>query len=159
MATQALTGLQWLERSLTSLRKMRADQLGGYVEAPKGQPAVGPPAPGQLLAFVEETVEHLAGHAQISGAFAAHDGLILAKAGMSLDFEAFAATAQRLHKLCAAAGDTLALGDPQQFVLAGEQHKLALIFARDIDIGLVAPITVNIAEALASVAGPPPRRG
>ena len=143
-----MAGTEWLEETLTviaALSRKRLLEDGGPTE--KG-PTVG--FEGQIVPLLNTLVERLGRVEGIMGAFASQEGLVMDAAGGSLDFDAFAAVAQQMRHMCIQAGDTLALGSPRQLVFSSTHHKLALFFAGDIDIGVVAPKEVSLARAIAN---------
>ena len=142
-----MAGTEWLEDTLTVIAALSRKRLLDDGRPMGEEPTVG--FEGKIMPLLSTLVERLGRMDRIMGAFASQEGLVMDAAGGTLDFDAFAAMAQQMRHMCVHAGDTLALGSPRQVVFSGTDHKLALFFAGDIDIGVVAPKDVSLAKAIA----------
>ena len=103
----------------------------------------------QFLAAVRAMVKDVARHHGVTACFACHDGLVLAKSGRGVDFEALSAMAQACLAVGKDAAAALSLGRVQRFVLVGNEHKLALLAVGQLSIGILSPCDVELGVALA----------
>ena len=103
----------------------------------------------QFLGAVRGMVSDVAKHQGVTACFACHDGLVLAGSGRGVDFEALSAMAQACLTVSKDAASALSLGRVQQFVLVGNEHKLALLAVGQLSIGILSPCDVELGVALA----------
>jgi predicted regulator of Ras-like GTPase activity (Roadblock/LC7/MglB family) len=103
----------------------------------------------QFLGAVRGMVQDVAKHQGVTACFACHDGLVLAGSGRGVDFEALSAMAQACLTVGKDAASALSLGRVQQFVLVGNEHKLALLAVGQLSIGILSPCDVELGVALA----------
>jgi hemoglobin len=108
------------------------------------------------LTAVRNLVHALAENDAVTAAFACHDGLAFEVAGRTPDFEALSAMAQLSAVTAKETALTLSLGRPQQLVLIGVDHKLALFLAGPLAVGVLARSNVNLGQALEK--GPHPQK-
>jgi predicted regulator of Ras-like GTPase activity (Roadblock/LC7/MglB family) len=113
------------------------------------RPSRGEKARAQFLGAVRGIVSEVAKHQGVTACFACHDGLVLAGSGRGVDFEALSAMAQACLTAGKDAASTLSLGRVQQFVLVGDEHKLALLAVGQLSIGILSPREVELGVALA----------
>jgi predicted regulator of Ras-like GTPase activity (Roadblock/LC7/MglB family) len=102
----------------------------------------------QFLGAVRGMVSDVAKHQGVTACFACHDGLVLAGSGRGVDFEALSAMAQACLAVSKDAASALSLGRVQQFVLVGNEHKLALLAVGQLSIGILSPCDVELGVAL-----------
>jgi hypothetical protein len=120
--------------------------LGTHVEALRqlGSEGVGTLELRQRLG---ELVHEVAARDGVTSCFACYDGLLVERAGRA-DFDALAALAQELLAL-GRTGLSVTLGWPQQLLLVGSEHKLALVIVEPFALGVMASSDVRLATSLA----------
>ncbi len=131
---------------------MSAHWLGEQVEALQGlsgaRADAAPAARRDFLSRVERVVEGAAGRPGVRAAFAAYEGLLVAESGAA-DFESVAALAQRMLEPASDAWESRALGEVRQLLVVGATEKLALVRVGPVVLGVLSPVEVRLAEAMA----------
>lgn len=124
------------------------DAVEGLARHPGAQGDAAPTVRGDFLARVEQVVDGAGQRPGVDGVFAAYEGLLVAQSGNG-DFESFAALAQRLLEPTADAWESRALGRVRQLLVVGTREKLALVCVGPVVLGVMSPVDVRLAEAMA----------
>ena len=132
-----------------SLMQPAAARGGGTRQSANANTSVTEKSRAQFLGAVRGMVQDVAKHQGVTACFACHDGLVLAGSGRGVDFEALSAMAQACLTVGKDAASALSLGRVQQFVLVGNEHKLALLSVGQLSIGILSPCDVELGVALA----------
>jgi predicted regulator of Ras-like GTPase activity (Roadblock/LC7/MglB family) len=103
--------------------------------------------------FLEAAAELAAATARregVTACFVCHDGLLIETAGCAVSFEALSAMTQQWMVAGTEAAATLGLGQVQQMVIVGGEHKLALFVIGPLAVGILSPSQVVLSRVLAS---------
>jgi predicted regulator of Ras-like GTPase activity (Roadblock/LC7/MglB family) len=133
--------MHWLQTQVERLHGLAArQQPRGPLDKPRRE-------------FVEAVAELAAATVRrdgVTACFVCHDGLLIETAGRPVDFEALSAMTQQWMVAGKEAAATLALGQVQQMVIVGAEHKLALFVIGPLAVGILSPSTVMLSRVLAS---------
>jgi predicted regulator of Ras-like GTPase activity (Roadblock/LC7/MglB family) len=144
--------MHWLasevERLLALSETLMQPAGGSRVVRESGVNRLPEKSRAQFLGAVRGMVQEVARHPGVTACFACHDGLVLAGSGKGVDFEALSAMAQACLTVSKDAASALSLGRVQQFVLVGNEHKLALLAVGQLSIGILSPRDVELGVAL-----------
>jgi predicted regulator of Ras-like GTPase activity (Roadblock/LC7/MglB family) len=113
-----------------------------------GEPGLQVAARRAFMECVRALATDVVARAGVRACVVSHDGLVLARAGSTGDDEAIAATGQVCLASTGPAGAALLLGAVRQVVIIGDDHKLALFVVGPVAVGVLAPSSMNLAEAL-----------
>src|SRR4051812_46965093 len=112
--------MHWLEQHVGRLRDLARD-LPREAERCRG--------------VLGELIHDIALRRGVSACFACHDGLLVERAGEA-DFDALAAMAQSFVGAGAYSASALQLGEPEQLLVVGSTHKLALLVVGPFAVGM-----------------------
>lgn len=127
MADPAIQSHHWLAEQVEALTRL-SDGGGSRPE---------------FLRAVEEVVDRVAARPDITACFAAYEGLLVATAGQTANFDALAAAAQQAME----ATQTDLLGPLDQMALVGARDKLAILRVGPILLGILSPRGSSIARS------------
>ncbi len=102
----------------------------------------------RMLGETTELVEQIAMRDGIVMAFVAYEGLVMAASGQSEDYELYAAVANQFAFQAIQTSARLQFDAPRQVVIVTNAQKLALIFVKDMILGIVAPRTIELSLVL-----------
>jgi predicted regulator of Ras-like GTPase activity (Roadblock/LC7/MglB family) len=102
----------------------------------------------RMFGETTQLVEQIAMHDGIVMAFVAYEGLVMAASGQSDDHELYAAVANQFAFQAIQTAARLQFDDPRQVVIVTNTQKLALIFVKDMILGIVAPRTIELSLVL-----------
>jgi predicted regulator of Ras-like GTPase activity (Roadblock/LC7/MglB family) len=105
---------------------------------------------GAAVARLERIAAEIARRPGVAAVFVSYDGLLLAAEGNGPDLEALAAVAQSTARAAIDTARGVALGQAQQVVVVGSEHKLALVIVAGMVLGILCATHTALAVALSA---------
>jgi len=104
---------------------------------------------GDFVEALNKVVTNIALHSDISSCLISLDGLVMAMAGdKKSDFDALAAVTQEYVVSAKKGSKTLSLGDVQQIVVIGSEHKIAIVTIGEMALSVFSPRSTYLAVSL-----------
>jgi predicted regulator of Ras-like GTPase activity (Roadblock/LC7/MglB family) len=104
---------------------------------------------GEFVAALNEVVANIASHQGITSCLISLDGLVMAMAGEEKsDFDALAAVTQEYVVSAKKGAQMLSLGDVQQTVVIGSDHKMAIVIIGEMALSVLSPRSTHLATTL-----------
>ena len=104
---------------------------------------------GDFVAALNKVVSNIALHSGISSCLISFDGLVMAMAGKEKsDFDALAAVTQEYVDSAKKGAKILTLGDVQQMVVIGNEHKIAVVTIGEMALSVLSPRSTHLSVSL-----------
>ncbi len=136
-----LRELGGLANRFLQYRQLAASNVAGSAEAARQ-------ARETFVSDLCNLVSDVAERPGVEACFATHEGLLVASAGDSEDFDALAAMSQTCLATATKSPKSLSIGPMKQMVIVGEHRKLALFTIGDMALGVLGLSTTVLSEAL-----------
>ncbi len=103
---------------------------------------------GEFVAALNRIVVNVAMHSGVSGCLISFDGLVMAMAGEVPDFDGLAAVTQECVEAATKGSKILDLGELQQLVVVGTEHKIAVVAIGGLALSVLSPRNTNLSASL-----------
>ncbi len=104
---------------------------------------------GDFVAALNKVVSNIVLHSGISSCLISLDGLVMAMAGEEKsDFDALAAVTQEYVESATKGARILTLGDVQQMVVIGNEHKIAVVIIGEMALSVLSPRSTHLSVSL-----------